>query len=158
MFIIFVFYRFVGFLITAGGGHSQLFYCSSLAKCNKTSDRPDLQILFSPFGVSEGIEKELSSLTGVRENIILKYLESVMGKHAVTLVVSLSLPRSVGEIRLKDNNPMSHPVIDPKYFSHSDDLKIFVEGIRLNSFSKAKVGWQDANIINSSNAALQEIC
>jgi len=44
---------------------------------------------------------------------------------------TLVLPKSLGDIKLKDRNPSTHPLIDPKYFDHPDDMKILLEGIAL---------------------------
>lgn len=37
----------------------------------------------------------------------------------------------LGTIRLKDNNPLSHPLIFANYFTHPDDVKTIVEGIKI---------------------------
>lgn len=36
-----------------------------------------------------------------------------------------------GSIRLRDNNPLSHPLIYANYFTHPDDVKVMVEGIKI---------------------------
>lgn len=37
-------------------------------------------------------------------------------------------PKSRGEIRLASRSPWDKPIIDPKYFSHPDDIVSMVEG------------------------------
>ncbi|WP_048441515.1 GMC family oxidoreductase [Caenimonas sp. SL110] len=39
-------------------------------------------------------------------------------------------PRSRGTVRLRSADPMDTPLIDPAYFTHADDLKLQIEGIR----------------------------
>jgi choline dehydrogenase-like flavoprotein len=45
------------------------------------------------------------------------------------LLSTLVLPHSHGEIRLKDKNPFSPPLIDPKYLKDERDVKTLIEGI-----------------------------
>ena len=40
-------------------------------------------------------------------------------------------PRSHGEVKLKSKDPFDHPSIDPRYFSDPEDVKDFIEGIRI---------------------------
>lgn len=37
----------------------------------------------------------------------------------------------LGTIRLKDNNPRTYPLIFANYFTHPDDVKTIVEGIKI---------------------------
>lgn len=39
-------------------------------------------------------------------------------------------PKSRGRISLRSTNPFKHPIIDPNYFSHPEDIKVGVMGIR----------------------------
>uniref|UniRef100_A0A0N4ZBD1 Choline dehydrogenase n=1 Tax=Parastrongyloides trichosuri TaxID=131310 RepID=A0A0N4ZBD1_PARTI len=39
--------------------------------------------------------------------------------------------KSIGSIRLSDNNPLNHPIIDPNYMSEVDDWKEFRQCVRL---------------------------
>ncbi|CAL8097208.1 unnamed protein product [Orchesella dallaii] len=49
------------------------------------------------------------------------------------ILVTLGLPKSRGFIRLKDNNPLSQPIIDPQYFTDAldADIKAMVKGVQL---------------------------
>ncbi|MEM7507928.1 MAG: FAD-dependent oxidoreductase [Pseudomonadota bacterium] len=44
---------------------------------------------------------------------------------------SLTRPKSMGEVRLASPDPRRDPVIDPRYYSHPDDLSIMVNALRL---------------------------
>ena len=50
--------------------------------------------------------------------------------HAATssLFATLVRPKSRGWIRLRSSDPTEHPLIDPKYYSHPDDVKVMLEG------------------------------
>ena len=57
-----------------------------------------------------------------------------LGKPVVgfTIVPGLLHPKSVGEIRLNTSgSPLDHPLIDPQYLSHPDDVEVLLRGIRL---------------------------
>lgn len=41
-------------------------------------------------------------------------------------------PKSRGYIKLRSVNPYDHPIIDPKYFSHPEDIHAMVEGMKLS--------------------------
>ncbi len=48
-----------------------------------------------------------------------------------SILPSLLQPKSRGEVRLKDKNPSSAPVIDPRFLSEESDLKQLVAGAKL---------------------------
>uniref|UniRef100_A0AC35TJI7 Choline dehydrogenase n=1 Tax=Rhabditophanes sp. KR3021 TaxID=114890 RepID=A0AC35TJI7_9BILA len=52
--------------------------------------------------------------------------------HAFQVHVGPMRSKSVGNIRLKDSNPLSHPLINPNYLNHQDDLKEFRKCIELS--------------------------
>lgn len=41
-------------------------------------------------------------------------------------------PRSRGYIRLKSKNPYDHPIIDPRYLSHPDDLESMADAMKIS--------------------------
>ncbi|KAJ8949205.1 hypothetical protein NQ318_021698 [Aromia moschata] len=50
---------------------------------------------------------------------------------SILIIPTVLHPKSRGSIRLKDNNPLSYPLIYANYFSHPDDIKVLVEGIKI---------------------------
>lgn len=50
----------------------------------------------------------------------------------LSILPSLIYPKSRGEIRLRDSDPKSPPVIDPRYFSERADLELLVEGLKIS--------------------------
>lgn len=40
-------------------------------------------------------------------------------------------PKSRGRITLQSNHPEDHPLIDPNYLDHDDDVQVMVDGVRL---------------------------
>jgi choline dehydrogenase len=45
--------------------------------------------------------------------------------------VTVLQPRSTGHVHIKNTDPMQQAAMDPQYLSHEDDLRVFVEGVRL---------------------------
>ena len=58
------------------------------------------------------------------------YYSSHYAKDAVTILPIIMRPKSRGKIWLQSSNPLDFPLIDPKYYSHPDDVKTMVAGIK----------------------------
>ncbi|XP_028132248.2 glucose dehydrogenase [FAD, quinone] [Diabrotica virgifera virgifera] len=50
---------------------------------------------------------------------------------SMQIIPTVIHPKSRGSLRLKDNNPLSHPLIFANYFTHPDDIKVMIEGIKV---------------------------
>ena len=62
------------------------------------------------------------------------------------MLPKLLRPKSRGRIHLKSSNPHDHPIIEPNYYTHPDDVESMVEGLkwglkmaRTNSFKDHKI-------------------
>ena len=55
-------------------------------------------------------------------------MEPLQGLNTFGLGVTLVRPKSVGEIRLRNSDPFSPPIIDPRYLEHPDDVETLKEG------------------------------
>jgi len=51
-------------------------------------------------------------------------------KHGISIHVLHLSPKSTGTVKLASTDPLADPLIDFRYFSHPDDLPIFVKGIK----------------------------
>lgn len=49
---------------------------------------------------------------------------------SIQIIPTVLHPLSRGFIKLKDNNPLSHPLIYANYLSHPNDVKVLIEGIK----------------------------
>jgi len=49
-------------------------------------------------------------------------------KNTASILVTLIRPKSRGQIRLKSTDPEDHPLIDPRYYSHPNDIQVMMEG------------------------------
>ncbi|XP_019768132.2 glucose dehydrogenase [FAD, quinone] [Dendroctonus ponderosae] len=80
-------------------------------------DHPDLQFFFGGF---------LANCA--RTGMVGERVDN--GSRQINIIPTVLHPKSRGELRLKDRNPRSHPLIFANYFTHPDDVKVLVEGIR----------------------------
>ncbi len=73
---------------------------------------PDMQVFFSPsFLVEHGFVRP--------------------GGDGFTLAPCLVKPKSVGELRLKSADPHEHPLINPNYLAHEEDMNAMIEGYKI---------------------------
>lgn len=49
---------------------------------------------------------------------------------SIQIIPAVLHPKSRGSIKLRDNNPLSHPLIYANYYTHPDDVNVMVEGIK----------------------------
>ena len=57
--------------------------------------------------------------------------KNIKPDHGVTLTSCLMNPKSRGEVRIQSSNPLDLPLINPNFLSHKDDIKIFLDSLRL---------------------------
>lgn len=84
---------------------------------NFTANYPDIQLIFG------GYEAECSQ-TGLVNEVKTK-------KRSIQIFALVIQPKSRGYLRLKNNDPLSKPLIYPNYLKESEDVKVLIEGIKL---------------------------
>ncbi len=78
-----------------------------------------------------------------------------VAKPGVQIDINLERPKSLGTVTLASANPADHPRIDPRFFSHSDDLNGMLAGVKtmceimaqpeIAKYVTRRMGvWQDA--------------
>jgi choline dehydrogenase len=61
----------------------------------------------------------------------------------ITITVSLTFPKSRGEITLRSADPLAAPVIRANYLQHDDDVKALVQGVKLARWFGEADSYQD---------------
>jgi choline dehydrogenase len=80
----------------------------------KTSDEleiPDVQLHFAPA-------------------LVVDHGRQTLWGHGLSCHVCLLRPKSTGTVTLQSADPQDDPVIDPKFLSHPDDIKVLVKGYK----------------------------
>ena len=109
----------------------QGFLCSEKLlneKNAKPCKWPDLQLYFAPLSFFALSQSMLTRASNVKPEFFSTLLGSNVGKDGFYFVIALVRPHSKGLITLKDNNPLSPPVIDPKYLEDPRDVNSILKG------------------------------
>jgi choline dehydrogenase len=100
------------------------YVCSSLAE----KDWPDIQYTLVH---ADALLPMFAQAHNVKSELWASYGAPYASKSSFAIAMVLGLGRSRGQVRLKSKNPQDKPIIDANYFSHPDDMKIFVDGMRI---------------------------
>ncbi|OQR76716.1 glucose dehydrogenase-like [Tropilaelaps mercedesae] len=85
--------------------------------------QPDIEVI--PLAT-----KNLRFETDLRQEVFLDFYGPLYDKSTLHMLLLIQHPESRGEVRLANADGESAPLIDPKYFSHPDDLEKAVNGGR----------------------------
>ncbi|XP_077965767.1 L-sorbose 1-dehydrogenase-like isoform X2 [Styela clava] len=98
-------------------------------------DTPDIQAIFIPIKSEPFFFDLMISNWNYKQDVFKHEYErakqernSVLFSYMVEAI--LLHPKSRGNVRLKSSNPLDKPRIDPKVFSHPDDLITLAEGVK----------------------------
>ena len=101
------------------GGRGQLGVgpvdVGAFVKSSPAAPLPDIQFHFVPYGTPAPSDVPQAKPWGRK----------------ASLLPGLIYPRSIGEIRVRSNDPTVPPIIDPRYFSDPADLEHLVTGFKL---------------------------
>lgn len=85
---------------------------------NPQEDHPDIQLIFGGY-LADCAE---TGMVGEKKG----------NKRSIYMIPTLLHPKSRGYLRLRDNNPLSKPMIYPKYLTNSQDVARLIEGIKFS--------------------------
>nr|XP_054928876.1 glucose dehydrogenase [FAD, quinone]-like isoform X1 [Dermacentor andersoni] len=90
---------------------------------------PDFQLyLLSISGASVEGERFIKDL-GIRQDIYDGYFKPKRGSNAFHIAVVMNRLKSRGVIKLRSRNYKDAPILDPRYYTHPDDVKMAGEAI-----------------------------
>jgi choline dehydrogenase len=93
-------------------------------------DWPDTQIYISSVGSFPYADKDISRVLSLDLPTAKALYQNVAeDMDSFTIMPTLVKPKSSGEIKLRDKNPLSQPIIDPMYLKDPRDVKVLIEGI-----------------------------
>ncbi|XP_067133170.1 glucose dehydrogenase [FAD, quinone]-like [Centruroides vittatus] len=100
-------------------------------KYNKIEDWPDIELVLATASLATDGGTTFKNAVGLSDQVLKEYILPYVNNHTISCSPLLQRPKSKGEVRLNSANPYDHPIIDPNYFSHPDDLKVLVEGTKI---------------------------
>ncbi|XP_049527584.1 glucose dehydrogenase [FAD, quinone] [Dermacentor silvarum] len=90
---------------------------------------PDFQLyLLSISGASVEGERFIKDL-GVRQDIYDGYFRPKRGSNAFHIAIGMNRLKSRGFIKLRSRNYKDAPILDPRYYTHPDDVKMAAEAM-----------------------------
>ncbi|CAN8023049.1 unnamed protein product [Ixodes persulcatus] len=119
-----------GPLTLLGGVEGLAFINTKYA--NKSMDWPDIEIHYlSGSPVSDG-GQTFRRTEGIGDELWEKVYAPYVYRDTMSVYPVLLRPKSRGYIKLRSRNIHDPPIIDPKYFSHPDDIMTVVDGMKFS--------------------------
>lgn len=116
--------------LTAMGGVEGIGYINTKF-ANKSEDWPDFQIHLLSGSLSSDAGMIFKRTEGVLDEVYDKVYRPFENHDTFSLYPVLLRPKSRGFIKLRSANPYDHPIIDPKYLTHPDDVFSMVEAMKI---------------------------
>lgn len=99
------------------------------------ADHPDIQTQHIVFEKNSAVLLTSLQTNRYQQKYIDQLLEINRQMTIVIVYVVVANPKSVGRIKLRDNNPLSMPRIYPNYFSDHEDMETMIGGLKIyNNF------------------------
>ena len=92
--------------------------------------RPQIQLMSAPFHTLIDWGIGYLELLGYSDEYF-KLNKKYSGTDGITFLPCLLRPKSVGTVRLASSNYQDHPVIDPQYLKHPDDVNTIVAALKI---------------------------
>lgn len=115
--------------LTSSGVESVAFVNSKYA--DTSEDYPDVQFHFSPASINSDGGAHVRKILNLRDRVYNTMYKPLEGAETWSILPLLLRPKSSGWVRLKSNNPLVYPDINPNYFTHKEDIDILVDAIRI---------------------------
>ncbi|XP_029835046.3 glucose dehydrogenase [FAD, quinone] [Ixodes scapularis] len=97
---------------------------------NQSDDFPDVEIMLNTIPPTSAYSEPYIRGMGLKEEVYAKYYLPHRDKPVFTMVPFVLRPKSRGEVKLRSSNPDDPPLINTGYYSHPDDIKVIVEGLK----------------------------
>ncbi|XP_027204472.2 glucose dehydrogenase [FAD, quinone]-like [Dermatophagoides pteronyssinus] len=95
-------------------------------------DWPDFQIHFLSGCISSDDGYVFRRNIGITDFQWQKSFFPFVQKECFTLLPVMLKPKSVGYIKLRSANPYHHPIINPRYFTHPEDLEKMADAMEIS--------------------------
>jgi choline dehydrogenase-like flavoprotein len=119
-------------LINGKGPGAGPFFSAVIFHALKDPAMPEFETFMTPMMINENLAEGRIEKTPLLQRLGRKLM--VKGKQVarpgVQIDINLERPKSLGTVSLASANPADHPRIDPRFFSHPDDLNEMVLGVK----------------------------
>lgn len=89
---------------------------------------PDIFTYILAHSTDEAFERDMGIAINTKTEILRTYYKMWQGQDNFFQLVTLPKPSALGTLRLKDADPHSAPLLDPKYLQDQRDVDLLVEG------------------------------
>ncbi|KAH6924894.1 hypothetical protein HPB50_025909 [Hyalomma asiaticum] len=104
----------------------------STSYVNASLDFPDVEIVLLSVSPSSEEGERFMIDTGLTKEAYEKYYRPKRKQYGFQLAPILNRLKSRGYIRLRSIDPDDPPIIDPRYFTHPEDIKVAAEGTNIS--------------------------
>ncbi|KAF7271748.1 hypothetical protein GWI33_015426 [Rhynchophorus ferrugineus] len=99
---------------------------------NESEDFPDAQILLVSGSTHSDKGSHIRHAHGLTDGFYEETFKPLETRHAYSLLPIILRPQTRGWIKLRSNNPLDQPEINPNYFAEPSDLKILTEAVKIS--------------------------
>lgn len=92
---------------------------------------PDIQYHFAPSSVQSDGGENIRKILNLRDGLYNTVYKPLTNSETWSILPLLLRPKSTGWVRLRSKNPLDHPILEPNYFAHQEDIDVLVEGIKI---------------------------
>lgn len=114
---------------TLPGGAQALAFVQT--KHANKSNYPDIELVLGSGALNGDLYGSLRNLLGIPDEFFRGVYGRVLNKPAFSIAPVLMRPKSRGRVMLKSSNPLRWPVIEADYLEEAEDVKVFVEGVKM---------------------------
>lgn len=141
--------NYIDFFLNGGGPLSDNNIGSNgyyNTKHNPDKTRPDAQMHSCAYAHGNDFGAAMKDSYRYKGQSWEYMFEPYLGMETSYLLPTLSRPKSRGFIRLKSNDYREQPIIEHRYVSHPDDMKVLVEGMKFAHAMKDTKAFQENGV------------
>ncbi|XP_023338867.1 glucose dehydrogenase [FAD, quinone], partial [Eurytemora carolleeae] len=97
---------------------------------NRSADWPDIEFHFVSGSPASDGGRQIRKAHGISDKM-WEMFKPLIHKDAWSVIPMILRPKSRGRIMLRSTNPFDKPLIYAGYFTHPEDIKVLVEGVKI---------------------------
>eukprot|EP00092_Neocalanus_flemingeri_P028764 GFUD01031228.1.p1 GENE.GFUD01031228.1~~GFUD01031228.1.p1 ORF type:complete len:650 (+),score=184.87 GFUD01031228.1:243-2192(+) len=97
---------------------------------NRSTDHPDIEFHFVSGSPASDGGRQIRKAHGISDTMWQMY-RPLAYRDTWSVIPMLLRPKSRGTVRLRSSNPYDKPIFNAGYFTHPEDIKVLVEGVKI---------------------------